>query len=95
MKEMKLKVNYNKKVVSKRNFYLPTGLVKKGDVFDLKDAYIEDDSIVMGVNTDYGVQEVGYKLPKGLRIKSREDVRNVVSGFYFPYFKNGTYVFDE
>ena len=90
---MKLKVNYNKKAVSRIEIYLPTGIIKKGDVFNLKDAYVEDGNVVVGVDTDYGVMEASFKIPKSMRIKSKQDVRDVVSSFFFPYLKNATYIF--
>ena len=90
---MKLKVNYNIRAISVKDITLPTGVIKSGEPFELKDAYKEDDGIFIGIKTSQGIQEAGFKIPKGKKIKSRKGVKSFVESFISPYFENATYTF--
>ena len=90
---MKLKVNYNIKAISVKDIMIPTGVIKSGEPFDLKDAYKEDNLIFIGIKTSKGIQEAGFKIPKGKKIKSKKDVEYFIGSFIVPYFKNANYTF--
>ena len=90
---MKLKVNYNIRAFSVKDITLPTGVIKAGQPFKLKDAYKEDNGIFIGIKTSQGIQEAGFRIPKGKRIKSRKDVRSFVKSFIVPYYENASYIF--
>jgi hypothetical protein len=90
---MKLKVNYNIKAISVKDIMLLTGAIKSGEPFELVDAYKENDSIFIGIKTSKGIQEAGFKIPKGKSIESRKDLTFFVESFIAPYFENCTYTF--
>jgi hypothetical protein len=83
---MKLKVNFNMTVRSKRDISVPQGLITAGTKFFLKDAYIENhngkQALVLGIETEKGVMEalfgnVGNSI--GLKkIKTRKQVKAAV-----------------
>lgn len=90
---MKLKVNYNRKSISVKDIKIPTGVIASGEPFELKDAYKENDAIFIGIKTKQGIQEAGFKIPKGAKIKTRKQVRSFVASFIAPFFENATYTF--
>jgi hypothetical protein len=90
---MELKVNYNMKAISLKDIKLPTMAIEKGQVFYLKDAYKEKDAVVIGIQTDYGIEEAGFKIPIGKKIKTRDDLRTFINSFIIKYLENCNYYF--
>lgn len=64
------------------DIYLPDGnSIKKGETFLLKDAYVEDGNLVLGIDIDGKVYEGCFKSD----IKNHKDLREHVEEITMPY----------
>ena len=90
---MKLKVSFNVKSISAKDIVLQTGIIISGEPFELIDAYKERNLIFIGIKTSLGIEEAGFGIPNGIKIKNRKQVRSFVESFIMPYFANATYSF--
>jgi len=87
---MKLKVNYNIEAISVKDILLPSMVINKGQPFKLKDAYKENNAIVVGIKTNQGIEEAGFKIPVQTKIKSKKDVKLFIETFILPYCSENT-----
>ena len=90
---MNLKVNYNIKAISNKDIILPTEVINSGTPFDFKDAYKEGNMVFIGVKTNQGIQEAGFIIPKGKRIKNRDNLKAFIESIIIIYNDDITYKF--
>lgn len=88
---MNLKVNYNIKCISSKDIALPFNIIKSGEVFNLKDAYKENGAIVLGIAVNNSVHEALFRIPNGIKIKNKAQLKNMIESFIFPYHENFSY----
>ena len=79
-----LKVNYNIKTVSRIDIELDNTFLKAGNVFLLIDAYKQGKCVFATITTDQDARhDVGWEIPKGKRIKNRNDLKLFLEKFLF------------
>lgn len=84
-----LKVNYNIKAISILDIELDDMFLKAGNVFLLVDTYKKGKGIFVTIATGTNEKhEVGWKIPKGKRIKNRNDLRLFLEKFLFQVIDN-------
>jgi hypothetical protein len=89
---MQFKVEFNFKAISTMDIVLTTGTIKTGEVFELIDAYKEGDLVFIGVKTDKGIQEAGFKPPRFTKkIEDEDGVKSFLDKFIVPYFEGTKY----
>lgn len=82
-------IKFNKLVVSLMDISLPSVEIKKGDVFFLKDAYIEDGQIILGIELDDKIEEAGFAHKK--KSLNYEDIKDFVNQVTLPYVEGANY----
>lgn len=76
-----MKLKYNTLAVCVQDIQLVTETIPSGFKFWLVDVYKQKSYVVVGIQTDKGIQEALFKIPKSLKIKNKKQLKNFIENY--------------